>query len=163
MRRTEGRALLWGGAVGALTSVHHVYGAIVYRTPWRLHAVALSAVALLVMLGALALSRRFSDRKLGRAAGWVFWAVNAVVFVLLIGCFEGAYNHVLKNVLWLSGLPLSELRILFPPPTYELPNDVFFELTGVAQPVPALLAARSLGALLAERRGRDVSRRAPPA
>jgi hypothetical protein len=30
---------------------------------------------------------------------------------------------------------------LFPPPTYELPNDAFFEITGILQVVPAALAA----------------------
>jgi hypothetical protein len=30
---------------------------------------------------------------------------------------------------------------LFPPPTYEMPNDAFFEITGMLQVVPAALAA----------------------
>jgi hypothetical protein len=34
---------------------------------------------------------------------------------------------------------------LFPPPTYEMPNDLFFELTGVLHVVPA---ARAAGRLL---------------
>lgn len=33
------------------------------------------------------------------------------------------------------------LHRLFPPPTYELPNDLLFELLGVAQVVPAAIAA----------------------
>jgi hypothetical protein len=153
-QQAERRALAWGAAVGALTSVHHVYGAIVYDTIWRLHAVALSAAALLVMLAALAISRRFRELALGRVAWWLFWAVNAVVFGLGVGGFEGVYNHVLKNVLWLGGLPLPDLRVLFPAPTYEMPNDIFFEFTGVAQVIPAALAARWLAVLLAERFGR---------
>jgi peroxiredoxin len=157
IRQAESRSLVWGAAIAALTSVHHVYGAIVYETPWRLHAVALSGAALLGMLVALYISRRYAESRLGRAAGWVFWAVDAVVLVLLIGAFEGGYNHLLKNVLWLGGLPMSDLRVLFPGPTYELPNDVFFEVSGVAQVIPAAFAARWLGALLAERAGRHTS------
>lgn len=150
-RQKEHHALLWGAGVGALTSVHHVYGAIVYQTPWRLHAVALAAAALLAMTAALALNRRFHENAAGRVAWWLFWGVNAVVFVVLIGGFEGAYNHVLKNVLWLGGLPLADLHVLFPPPVYEMPSDAFFELTGVAQVIPAGYAGGWLWALLADR------------
>jgi hypothetical protein len=154
IRLAEQRALVWGAALVALTSVHHVYGALVYQSPWRLHAVAVSGAALLIMLVALAMSRHYQESAVGRAAGWVFWAVNAVVLVLLFGAFEGGYNHLLKNVLWLAGLPLAALRVLFPAPTYEMPNDFFFEVSGIAQVIPAVLAARWLATLLAERFGR---------
>ena len=64
--------------------------------------------------------------------------------VLLFGLFEGLYNHVLKDALYLAGLPESLFVTLFPPPTYEMPSDVLFEVTGVLQPVPAWLSARAL-------------------
>ena len=32
---------------------------------------------------------------------------------------------------------------LFPPPTYEMPSDVFFEVTGVLQFLAAVVAARA--------------------
>jgi hypothetical protein len=151
-RKAERRALAWGAAVAALTTVHHVYGAIVYQTPSRYHAVFLAGGALVVMLGALSVAQRRGRTRLGQAAWWTFFGVTAVVFVLLFGAFEGAYNHLLKNALWLAGLPVRALRVLFPAPTYELPNDLFFELTGIAQVLPAAMTAGWLATLLAERR-----------
>jgi hypothetical protein len=63
------------------------------------------------------------------------------VAVLMIGTFEGLYNHVVKNVLYFGGASSALMTRLFPPPTYELPNDLFFEITGLLQVVPATLAA----------------------
>jgi len=59
----------------------------------------------------------------------------------MIGTFEGLYNHVVKNLLYFGGAPSALMLRLFPAPTYEMPNDVFFEITGVLQVVPAALAA----------------------
>ncbi|HEX7941449.1 MAG TPA: hypothetical protein VF488_06565, partial [Gemmatimonadaceae bacterium] len=55
--RAERRARLAGAMVFVLTSIHHVYGAIRYHTPWRYHAAAVGAAAVIVMLGALRVSR----------------------------------------------------------------------------------------------------------
>lgn len=32
---------------------------------------------------------------------------------------------------------------LFPPPTYEMPNNLIFEITGILQVLPAVVAART--------------------
>jgi len=73
--------------------------------------------------------------------------------VLAIGAFEGLYNHVIKVVTYFAGLPLELHRELFPPPTYELPNDALFEASGILQVVPAAYTAVALVRLLrAERR-----------
>src|SRR6185369_2309496 len=142
--RAERRALLAGASSFVLTSVHHVYGALRYHTPWRYHAVALGALALLAMYVALWLSRRRSTTIAARVAWWTFWIVEALVFVVGLGLFEGAYNHVLKLVLYLAPLSPASFQALFPSPTYEVPNDAFFELSGVAQVFPAAFAARQL-------------------
>jgi hypothetical protein len=63
------------------------------------------------------------------------------VAVVMIGTFEGLYNHVVKNLLYFGGASPALMMRLFPRPTYEMPNDVFFEITGVLQVVPAALAA----------------------
>jgi hypothetical protein len=128
-------------AVLVLTSVHHVYGAYIYQTPWRYHAVFVSLVAAAVMAGGLALARARPGRLAGRLGWWAFVITTVVVPVLMIGAFEGAYNHVAKNLLYFGGAPAELLQRLFPPPTYELPNDLLFELSGVAQVVPAAIAA----------------------
>jgi hypothetical protein len=66
-----------------------------------------------------------------------------LVPVLEIGLVEGVYNHVVKNALFLFGAPQRWLLQLFPPPRYELPNDAWFEISGVLQVVPAAFAARA--------------------
>jgi hypothetical protein len=150
-RRAERRALLSAAAVSVATSVHHVYGAVIYHTPWRYHAVAVSAGTLVIMFAALRLSRVAAGTMAGRVAWWTFWGMNAAVFALLIGAFEGVYNHALKDLLFYGGTQLSVMRALFPPPMYELPNDWFFELTGVLQIVPSAVTAVALGSLLRHR------------
>jgi hypothetical protein len=133
------RRVLRAGATGfVLTSIHHVYGAVRYQTPWRYHAVALGALALLAMYGGLLLSRRRSTTLLARGAWWTFWIADALVFVLGLGVFEGAYNHGLKLLLYFAQLSPASFQALFPSPTYEVPNDAFFELSGVAQVFPTV-------------------------
>ena len=64
-----------------------------------------------------------------------------LVPVGLIGFFEGGYNHGVKNVLYFGGLPRATLDQLFPPPRYEMPNDLWFEVTGILQFFLGLCAA----------------------
>ena len=127
-------------AVLSLTSVHHVYGAYAYRTPWRLHTVVISAVAAGAIAALLAVLRRHPDDRLGAIAFWAFVTVTLAIPVGLIGAYEGVFNHGVKNVLYFAGTPTDTLQRLFPPPTYELPNNLFFEVTGVLQIVPAIVA-----------------------
>jgi cytochrome bd-type quinol oxidase subunit 2 len=112
-----------------LTSVHHVYGGYIYQTPERYHVLFIAAPAALVILGSLALLRS----RAASVARWTFVLTTLVVAVLLFGGFEGAYNHVAKNVLYFAGTSEEQMRRLFPSDLYELPNDLFFELTGVLQ------------------------------
>lgn len=139
--RAQRRALFRALAVLAATSVHHVYGAIRYDTPWRLHAPVIGAVLALVLFGAFRLGQAGRDGVGRPTARWLFVAVNGLFFVLLIGAYEGLYNHVLKVALHLAGTPVPWMRVLFPAPMYELPNDWFFEVTGMLQVVPAALTA----------------------
>jgi hypothetical protein len=150
-RRLEHRALIAGSTVLTLTSVHHVYGAIRYHTPERYYAAVLGAAALVVLLRALFINRTTASDAAGRAAWWVFWGVNAIVAVLLIGTLEGFYNHLVKVVLYFGGASGALMRTLFPAPIYEMPNDAFFEVTGVLQVLPASAAAYYLVALLSHR------------
>ena len=50
-QETLSRVTRYALAVLLLTSVHHAYGAFAYNTPWRLHAVFLSAFAAAVIIG----------------------------------------------------------------------------------------------------------------
>lgn len=127
-----------------LTAAHHAYGAVRYDTPWRLHG-ALAALGIgLLLAGASSAHRRHPETPLGRFAGWAL-AIMVLVFpVLAIGLFEGLYNHVAKDVLFFSGAPRDLLARMFPAPTYEMPNDAWFEVSGVLQAVPAAFACGAL-------------------
>lgn len=140
-------------AVLLVTCVHHVYGAYIYQTPWRYHAVFVSAGATLAIVGSLALLRARDGTVLGQFAWWMFVLTTVAVPVLMIGTFEGLYNHVVKDVLYFAGAPADWMTRLFPPPTYEMPNDAFFEITGVLQVVPAATTAWLLWTARARSRG----------
>jgi hypothetical protein len=131
-------------ALMALTTVHHVYGAIVYATPWRHHVALPAGLAVLVIGASLAVLRRRPGTRAGRIAFWTAVAAIALFPVVFIGLFEGGYNHVLKDVLYFAGTPAVTMQRLFPPPTYEMPNDVFFEVTGVLQFVLGAVTAHLL-------------------
>ncbi|WP_342375816.1 hypothetical protein NVS55_31660 [Myxococcus stipitatus] len=142
------RSALASGGVLLMTSVHHVYGALRYETPWRLHMVAVSALTALGLVGTLSLFRARPEGGLGTAALGFFALLTLALPVGMIGTYEGLYNHVLKNILFFGGASASLLHTLFPPPVYELPNDFFFELTGNLQVVPAALSFLFLSRLL---------------
>jgi hypothetical protein len=148
-------------AVLFLTSVHHAYGGYVYATPWRYHALQVAGVTALVILGSLALLRARPSGQAGMLARGVFALAVLGVPVLIIGVFEGLYNHVIKNVLHFGGASSALMTRLFPPPTYELPNDPFFEITGMLQVVPAALTVWYLYHLLRHRRPATSGYRGP--
>jgi hypothetical protein len=119
-------------AVLLLTSAHHIYGAVIYDTPWRSHIAHISvavgaAIALAYYLG---WSRRGST--LGRVTTWVGSLIVLAFPVAAIGIYEGGFNHLVKNVVYF-GLGEGAARTLFPGDAYEMPNDFIFEATGVAQ------------------------------
>ena len=149
------RAVVGAGALLLLTIAHHVYGAVIYATPWRYHVVPPALLtALMLMLALLVLLWR-PNHRLARAAAYGTVFLIALVPVALFGLYEGGYNHVAKNLLFFSGAPETTLRQWFPPPIYELPNDVVFEVTGVLQalvaPIVGLHAWQLLRALTAQR------------
>lgn len=156
-RSDTSHRLIWRAAAFAvaalvLTTVHHAYGAYVYDTPWRLHVAYVSGLTGALIAGTLiVMSRRGTHNTLGRTALWIFIAATVVVPVAGVGLFEGAYNHVLKNAMCFGGAPAPLLDRLFPPPMYEIPNNLFFEMTGVMQVVPGGLAGWSLYRLLRAR------------
>jgi hypothetical protein len=140
-----------------LTSVHHVYGAYVYGTPWRAHVAYVSVVAAAVLAGSFVVLRRRAGTVAGAIALSILTVVTLAIPVVGIGLFEGGYNHALKNAVYFAGGSLPTMRRLFPPPAYEIPNDVFFEVTGVLQLFLGAAAGRRLYQLLAARRGGEES------
>jgi hypothetical protein len=145
------RAALGAVAVFLLTTVHHLYGAYVYKTPWRRHAGIVSGLATAVSVGALAAWCRRPTGVAGTIERWTFTLVTLVIQVAGFGLFEGGYNHLAKDTLYFTGAPQTVRRRLFPPPTYEEPNNDFFEVTGVLQLIPALITAHYLYRLVRQR------------
>lgn len=135
-------------AILLLTSLHHAYGACVYHTPWRLHVVLVATLTALALWGAVLVVRNHPAGRTRVMAVTVFCLVDALIPVLGIGYFEGGYNHVLKNALYFAGASPPLMALLFPPPAYELPNDVLFEASGIAQFLVGVVAGRRLYGLV---------------
>jgi hypothetical protein len=152
------RSMLNTVAIFVITTVHHVYGAYLYNSPWRIHAVLVSGVSTVVIAGSLWLFRRYSTAAVGQFAFWSFVVLTVLVPVLGFGMFEGVYNHGLKDALYLINAPRSLMQRLFPAPMYEMPNNYFFEITGLLQIVPGFLAGRYLYRTVCEDAGASGSR-----
>ncbi|MDN5848304.1 MAG: hypothetical protein L0H63_01515 [Nitrococcus sp.] len=153
------KTLLAAISLLALTVVHHLYGAAIYATPWRHHVALIALPVLFVLILAYGIHRWRPSSFIGRSFMWVFIVLTLLVPVAWIGLFEGGYNHVLKNALFFAGLPRATFDRLFPPPAYELPNDLWFEVTGVLQFFIALYVVYCLLGLWKERRGGGCKRR----
>jgi hypothetical protein len=135
-----------------LTAIHHAYGAFAYGTPWRLHVVYFAAPVAIAIVAALWIASSRRDLPLGILAARLAAAAILILPVAGIGFYEGGYNHVLKNLVFFA-FGRTDAVAMFPPPTYEMPNDLFFEVTGVAQfPLSILTAIRTLALLREARR-----------
>jgi hypothetical protein len=112
-----------------LTSLHHAYGAWLYKTPWRLHIVY-HGLIILSITGAFLFLYQWRKKKVFL---FLYLVIAGLFFGGLIGLYEGLYNHLLKNILFFGGLPANSMRWFYPASLYELPNDWLFEITGVLQ------------------------------
>ena len=137
--RAANNAVFGAAAIFAVTTIHHLYGASIYHTPWRIHAAIISGLATAVIGASVSLLRGHLDDALGAAASCVFVVATFLVPFLGFGVFEGGYNHLLKVALYFGHASPSLMKSLFPPPTYEMPNDAFFEITGVLQVIPGFI------------------------
>lgn len=127
------KTLVGSTLVILLTCIHHLYGAVVYATPWRLHIIVIALPVVLALASTYVLERHLGSRQIGVALWWFYAILTAVFPVALIGFYEGGYNHVVKNILYFAGTPVAVLDRLYIPGMYELPNDAVFEITGVLQ------------------------------
>jgi hypothetical protein len=115
-----------------LTSIHHAYGAYAYATFLRLQVVGFAAVVALGIAGLSFAANRHQGQLTGRLLHWINMAVIVALPVFAIGVAEGGYNHLVKNLVFFTGNSALYDR-MFPAPTYEVPTDWFFEVTGIAQ------------------------------
>lgn len=115
-----------------LTSIHHIYGAVIYDTPWRLHIVMIS-VPVAIIIAALLYASRVASRPTWRlVAKWTAAAVILVFPIVMIGFYEGGFNHVYKNIVFFA-FGEAAMRADFPSAMVEMPNDLFFEVSGILQ------------------------------
>ena len=140
------RATATSLAILVMTSVHHVYGAEIFDTPYRLHIVYVSIPVALIILGCVALARRTASETVARAASWLFVVLTGLFAIAAVGFYEGGYNHVIPNIQYVFGVEHTLRAGL-----YEPPDDLVFQLTGVAQFPIALTAAWALWRLIASR------------
>lgn len=127
-------------AVLALTAVHHLYGAWRFDTPWRAHVAHIAAIFAALLLLAVQLVRSVRSPLWSRIGMGLLVFVSCGVAALWLGAFEGMYNHVLKDALYVSGIAPERWRTLYPSSLYEPPGDWFFEFTGMLQAPLGLLA-----------------------
>ena len=135
--RVPSRSSMFNAAIsvavaGLISSGHHVYGAFVYETPWRLVVSLWIPAFVLLVLSMLLLLRRYPNRTVGTVAAWIV-LLGGVIFQAGFTLFECVYSHVLKNILFFGGASQDVLEWLFPAPAYHLPDNLLFELTGIAQ------------------------------
>lgn len=121
------KVIYYANSLLLLTSIHHIYGAYIYNTPWRLHILAFTIPIFVFNIWV------FPKLLIRKIWTFLFWSINILFTVCQIGLFEGLYNHLIKVILFYSGTSETVMARLFPPPKYEMPNDFFFELTGVLQ------------------------------
>ena len=150
--RSSQRALFGSVAMFVLTTVHHVYGAYLYHTPWRIHAAFISGFATGLVAALLPLFRKRPNDLAGLVASWAFVAVTFLVPFLGFGVFEGAYNHALKLVLYFSHVSPALMSRLYPPAAYEMPSNSLFEITGLMQVIPGGFTGYYLYRFVQERR-----------
>ncbi len=126
------KAAIGVAVAGAISGGHHVYGAIVYERPWRVLVSLWIPAFVALVLAMLYLHWKLAKRISGEIAAWIVFA-GGVVFQTGFTLFECVYSHILKLVLFFGGASQTTLARLFPAPAYHLPDDLFFELTGVLQ------------------------------
>jgi hypothetical protein len=133
--KTVSKRLLRGGIVILLlTIIHHIYGGIIYNTPVRFHIAwfALPAIGVMILLYTLHV-REKSSPTLSKIALWLFLAITILIPIGTFGLAEGGYNHLLKNILYFGGASEELMTNFYPDPIIEMPNDFWFEFTGVLQ------------------------------
>lgn len=140
MKKYMKNSLLAALALLLLTIFHHVYGARIFATPWRLHIITPS----LITLSVITLLYYLFLRTKNKVFFTLYTLSVGITFGVLLGGFEGFYNHLLKNLLFFSGTEESTMEVLFPPPAYEMPSDFIFEFTGIMQAIPGAIIIYSL-------------------
>ncbi len=112
----------------------------------------ISALATALIVASLLLLRKHPNDGIGEVASWTFMTVTFLVPLLGFGVFEGVYNHALKVALYFAHASPVLMAGLFPPQTYEMPNNAFLEVTGVMQVIPGFVTGYYLHRFVQDRK-----------
>lgn len=154
IKATTEQLIKWVGlaifAQFALTSVHHVYGGLIYEGSSRLSMPILFGIEMLITLGLLFWYRR---TRSGVALA-LFSLVTALAYIVQ-GLLHSLYSHTYKDILFLAGVPAATVQEVFRPPmagefVYP-PTDLFFEITGVVELITIYLIALFTYGLIRDR------------
>ena len=129
------RLMQFIGLIGITTWIHHVYGGIVYDTPYR---VIVPSLTLPIFWFITFYIQYRLIKQTTKALKYVYILIVSLFWILPIGLIEGGYNHILKNILFFTGVSQEKLATFFPPEfgalrLFEKPNDIIFEVTGIIQ------------------------------
>jgi len=121
--------------IGFTTWVHHVYGGLVYDTPYRI-IVPTITLPLFWFLTFYIQYRLI--KKASKGLKFLYSVIVTFLWIVPIGLIEGGYNHILKNIFFFTGVSQEKLATLFPPEfgalrLFEQPNDIIFEISGIIQ------------------------------
>lgn len=139
----------WSLGVIALTTLHHVYGALVYETPYRMHIALIALPFGLAIAGGLLVAWLARGTRLGSIALMLGTLLSLGFCVAAIGIYEGGYNHLVGNIAYFA-FGTEAMQVLYGN-IHQFPNDAIFEVTGIGQFGVALGAAWSLFRLWQER------------
>lgn len=128
----------------AVTFAHHVYGGLRFDSPGRTGAGIAFTGILAVTLGL---------RRLGVTRLWAHRTYLTIVvgfWIVLLGLYEGGYNHALYVVLRLVD-PATAGELYPADSDALLSNDVFFQGTGALTLVAAVVLAAAVPRALRRR------------
>ena len=135
--------MAWSVGTMVMTIIHHLYGAMIYDEPFRLHAAIVAMPVIVILLISYTSYQNVHNTRIRNASRTIFLVVTVLFSVGAIGIYEGGYNHLLKNLLFFGGISIQTLDRMYPS-IYELPNNFLFEATGIMQLVTAILCAREI-------------------
>lgn len=143
--------MIWSIGTMIMTVIHHLYGAIKYDEPFRLHVAIFAIPVILILMASYLGHIKTPPIRYRNLSLTIFLAASILFSVGAIGVYEGGYNHVLKNILYFGGTSRTALDKIYPS-IYELPNDIFFEATGILQFVTGLLCGLEIYKFLVRRK-----------
>lgn len=122
-----------------VTLAHHVYGGVVFQSAERL----VLALVFTVLFGVTVWLSRLAVMR--RRALWGYTSMVVGFWVVLLGFYEGGFNHSLYLILRSAAGNEETLRRLYPAGSDAvISNSVFFQATGVLTLVAAIAVAVTL-------------------